>query len=139
MNKNCVQGKFPKVQNDYETGEFNQIQLHSTKLVQKHDYAIQCKLTHAVNSIQTDCFDAKIWNNYLPFIKHPFTLNSSKVFEFYKRQEIKNYEWFFEKFVFSLMCTWGTQLSAVVRYCNCDWLIFFLVIFQIWYLMGKNV
>ncbi len=37
---------------DNKTGEFNQIQLHSTKLVQKQDYAIEPELGGAVNLIQ---------------------------------------------------------------------------------------
>lgn len=33
--------KFSRLLNDDETEEFNQIQLHSTQIVQKQDYAIQ--------------------------------------------------------------------------------------------------
>ncbi len=43
---------FSRLLNDEKNGKFNQIQLYSTKLVQKQDYTIECELARAVNSIQ---------------------------------------------------------------------------------------
>ncbi len=43
---------FSRLHNDDKTGEFNQIQLYSTRLVQKQDYAIERELARAVNLIQ---------------------------------------------------------------------------------------
>ncbi len=43
---------FSRLLNDDKTGQFNQIQLYSTKIVQKQDYAIERELARAVNLIQ---------------------------------------------------------------------------------------
>jgi len=48
----CIEAKFSRLLHEDETGEFNQIQLYSTKLVQKQDYAIKRELARAVTLIQ---------------------------------------------------------------------------------------
>ncbi len=45
----CIEARFSRLVQEDETGEFNQIQLYLTKLVQKQHYAIERELARTVN------------------------------------------------------------------------------------------